>query len=202
MSEADNRHHAPATTRNRQSILDVLRPILPSRGTVLEVASGTGEHAVYFAQLLPNVIWQPSDPETTARASISAWISASNARNVLPPLDLDAASENWPIARADAVICINMIHITPWEATLGLMRGAGRILGAGEPLYLYGPYQRQGRQLEPSNASFNESLRARDPRWGLRDLDQVKECAEEHGFACENVIEMPANNLSVVLRKT
>jgi SAM-dependent methyltransferase len=197
----DGRRSAPATLRNRDPILDVLRPVLPDSGLVLEVASGTGEHAVYFAEALPALRWQPSDPSPDARASIAAWAAAARLGNVLPPLDLDAGGEAWPIGRADAVLCINMIHISPWAATEGLMRGAGSLLGPGQPLYLYGPYRHPGHPIEPSNAMFDADLRLRDERWGLRDLGAVTACARASGLALESVIEMPANNLSVIFRK-
>lgn len=197
----DERRSAPATLRNREPILSVLRRALPASGLVLEVASGTGEHAVHFARALPGLRWQPSDPSRDARRSIAAWGAAEKLNNVLPPLDLDAASAAWPIAHADAVICINMIHISPWEATEGLMHGAGRLLSMGQPLYLYGPYRRTGHPLEPSNAAFDADLRLRDERWGLRELEDVSACATASGLMLEQVIEMPANNLSVVFRK-
>lgn len=199
--DQDDRRSAPATLRNRDPILGVLRPALPETGLVLEIASGTGEHTMHFAAAMPALRWQPSDPSPDARASIAAWASAAGLANVLPPLDLDAASEAWPITRADAVLCINMIHISPWEATEGLMGGAARVLAPGQPLYLYGPYRRPGRALEPSNAAFDADLRRRDPRWGLRDLDVVMACAEASGLLFDRVIEMPANNLSVIFRK-
>ena len=197
----DERRSAPATLRNRDPILAVLRRVLPETGLVLELASGTGEHAVHFAHAMPALRWQPSDPSPDARESIAAWTAAEGLTNMLPPLDLDAASEDWPITRADALVCINMIHISPWQATEGLMRGAGRLLGPGQPLYLYGPYRRPGRMLEPSNEAFDADLKRRDPRWGLRDLDAVTACAKANGLALEHVTEMPANNLSVVFRK-
>jgi len=197
----DGRRTAPATSRNRDPILAVLRPLLPDTGLVLEIASGTGEHTIHFARPLPALRWQPSDPSPDARASIAAWARTERLANVLPPLDLDAAGEVWPIARADAMLCINMIHISPWAATEGLMRGAGHLLPAAGLLYLYGPYRRPGRALEPSNAAFDLDLKRRDPRWGLRELDAVAACAEASGLALEQVTEMPANNLSVVFRK-
>jgi SAM-dependent methyltransferase len=197
----DQRRSAPATLRNRDPILAVLSRLLPETGLVLEVASGTGEHVVHFARALPSLRWQPSDPTIDARRSIAAWCAAEKLGNVLPPLDLDAAAPTWPIARADAILCINMIHISPWSATEGLMRGAGRQLEPGSVLYLYGPYRRAGRQLEPSNAAFDADLRLRDERWGLRQLDEVAACAAANGLALDEVVEMPANNLSVVFRK-
>jgi len=198
---ADSRRRAPAAARNRDPILAVLREALPAAGLVLEVASGTGEHAVHFARALPGLEWQPSDPDADARASIAAWARAERLANLLPPLDLDAAGEDWPVARADALVCINMIHISPWAATEGLMRGAGRLLPPGAPLVLYGPYRRAGRPLEPGNAAFDADLRTRDPRWGLRELDTVSACAAAQGLAPERVVEMPANNLSVIFRR-
>ncbi|MEP6870104.1 MAG: DUF938 domain-containing protein [Novosphingobium sp.] len=195
------RQQAPAAQRNREPILAVLRSVLPDTGLVLELASGSGEHAVHLARNLPGLIWQPSDPSPDARASIAAWTASEGLENVLPPLDLDAASDPWPITHAAALVCINMIHISPWESTLGLMHGAGRLLGSGAPLYLYGPYKRRDHPLEPSNAIFDESLRSRDPRWGLRELNEVAACALANGLRLDQVIEMPANNLSVVFRK-
>ena len=202
MSSDDYRQYAPAATRNRGPILDVLRSILPSSGLVLEVASGTGEHVVHFARAFPMLTWQPSDPNKEARRSISAWIAAEGLENVRPPLDLDAASDNWPIDHAVAVVCINMIHISLWASTEGLMRGASRILDARAPLYLYGPFRQPARALAPSNAAFDEDLRNRDPRWGLRDLDEAAASAGYHGFALDRVVEMPANNLSVIFRRS
>ena len=194
--------HAPATLRNRDPIVDVLRPLLPSSGLVLEVASGSGEHAVHFARHFPRLTWQPSDPSADARRSIAAWTAAERLDNVRPPLDLDAAGDAWPIDRADALLCINMIHISPWAATFGLMRGAGNILNPSAPLYLYGPYRRGDRPLEPSNAAFDQDLRRRDPLWGLREVDEVAACAADHGLRFDRLVEMPANNLSLIFRRT
>lgn len=201
MTNDDERRHAPAALRNRQPILEVLRRVLPASGLVLEVASGSGEHAVHFAEALPGLTWQPSDPSPDARSSIAAWIAAAHLDTVRPPIALDAASEDWPIGRADALVCINMVHISPWEATEGMMRGAGRLLPSGAPLVLYGPYRQAGRPLAPSNAAFDQDLRRRDPRWGLRDLDTVAQCAAAQGLELAEVIEMPANNLSAIFRK-
>ena len=197
----DERRTAPATERNREPILAVLRQELPVSGLVLEVASGTGEHAVHFARALPGLVWQPSDPSPDALRSIAAWSQAAGLDNVLPPIALDAAAPVWPIARADALVCINMIHISPWAATEGLMQGAGRLLGAGAPLCLYGPYRRAGQPIAPSNAAFDHDLRSRNPDWGLRDLEAVAALAETRGLRLERVAEMPANNLTVVFRK-
>jgi SAM-dependent methyltransferase len=197
----DPRLFAPATQRNRDAILAVLRDVLPRQGLVLEIASGSGEHAIHFASAMPHLVFQPSDPSVEALTSIAAWTQAAGAKNVRPPLLLDAMAETWPLQAADAILCINMIHIAPWAATQGLMRQAGRLLATGAPLYLYGPYRRPGRTLEPGNAAFDDSLRRRDPEWGLRDLDAVAALANEAGFGEPVVTEMPANNLSVVFRR-
>jgi hypothetical protein len=197
----DPRRSAPHVARNAAPIADVLRGILPERGFVLEVASGTGEHVLHFARAFPKLLWQPSDPDPAAVRSIEAWRIEAGLFNLLPAIPLDARAAQWPVARADAVLCINMIHISPWAATMGLMRGAGRLLDAGAPLFLYGAYRRAGIETAPSNEAFDESLRARDPAWGLRDLDEVVAEAEQNGFGLETVIEMPANNISVIFRK-
>lgn len=193
------RRHAPATERNRDPILAVLRRVLPAEGLVLEIASGTGEHAAYFAAALPRLTWQPSDPDPEARASIAAW--SSGATTVRPPLPLDAAAERWPIASADAVVCVNMVHIAPWAACAGLVRGAGRILPPGGVLFLYGPYRLGGAHTAPSNASFDAALRAQDPAWGVRDLEAVVDLADASGLTERETVQMPANNLSVVFER-
>jgi SAM-dependent methyltransferase len=192
---------APAVARNRDPILEVLRRALPETGRVLEIASGTGEHIVHFARALPTLEWQPSDPSVDARQSISAWIAASGLTNIGEPLALDAASSDWPMEAADAILCINMVHISRWEATKGLMRGAGRLLGPGGLLYLYGPYRREGRHTAPSNAAFDADLRARNPEWGVRDLEEVAAEAAANGLALDRAVEMPANNLSLLFVK-
>jgi hypothetical protein len=192
------RRHAPATLRNREAIADVLANVLPPSGTVLEVASGSGEHCAYLAQRFSRLTWQPSDPEPAARASIAAWCDGFS--NTRPALDLDAALPYWPITQAVAVLCINMVHISPWEATLGLLSGSARLLQPGELLFLYGPYHRAGYPTAPSNQAFDASLKIRDPRWGLRSLDEVVEAADGF-FVPDCIIEMPANNLSLVLRR-
>lgn len=197
----DDRRSAPHVARNAEPIAAVLRDVLPGRGLVLEVASGTGEHAVHFARAFPKLLWQPSDPEPAALRSIEAWRAEAGLFNLLPAVSLDARAAEWPVSNADAIVAINMVHISPWSATAGLMRGAGRLLAPGAPLYLYGPYRRAGIETAPSNEAFDESLKARDPEWGLRDLEAVAEAAAAHGFALERVVEMPANNLSVIFRK-
>jgi len=197
----DPRLYAPAVARNREPILAVLRRVLPAAGLVLEVASGSGEHAAFFAAALPGVSWQPSDPDPRARASIAAFLDAGAPPNLLPPLALDAAAGGWPIARAMAVVCINMIHVAPWSACEGLIAGAARVLPPGGVLYLYGPYKEEGRHTAPSNEAFDADLRARDPSWGVRDLDEVMALARRHSFAHQETVIMPANNRSVVFRR-
>ncbi|MGG5811403.1 DUF938 domain-containing protein [Falsiroseomonas sp. CW058] len=195
----DPRRTAPAAARNRDPILAVLRRLLPPAGLVLEVASGTGEHCAHFAAALPALAWQPTDPGAEDRASIDAW--CAGLPNVRPALPLDATAADWPLARADAVLCINMIHIAPPAATAGLLHGAARVLGAGAPLVLYGPFLRAGVPTAPGNEAFDASLRARDPQWGLRRLEEVAEAAARAGFGPPEVTEMPANNLIVAFRR-
>ncbi|MFA5951721.1 MAG: DUF938 domain-containing protein [Hyphomicrobium sp.] len=195
----DARRYAPSVARNREPILAVLEQHLPAQGLVLEVASGTGEHVAHLAKArAPDLVFQPSDPDPSSRASIDAWTAALGLRNVRPAIALDAASENWPVARADAVLCINMIHIAAWESAVGLMRGAGRVLPLGGMLYLYGPFTCDGHHTAASNEAFDRELRSKNPAWGVRDLAVVAEVAEAHGFAKPLVKEMPANNLSLI----
>jgi len=196
------KHHAPATERNREPIAAVLREVLPERGTVLEVASGTGEHAAYFAGLFPHLLWQPSDPDPEALESIRGWREEARLANLLEPLRLDAAAAVWPVARAEAILCVNMVHISPWAASLGLLGGAGRLLPPGAPLILYGPYRRADVPTAPSNEAFDASLRTRDPEWGLRGLETVVAKAAARGLAFERLFEMPANNVTVVFRRS
>ncbi len=193
------RKHAPATLRNREAIAVKLAALLPERGTVLEVASGSGEHAAYFAERFPGLTFVPSDPDAAARASIAAW--CEGLANVAPPLAIDAAAGDWPIAAADAVLCINMVHISPWEATVGLFRACAELLPPGGPLILYGPYRRAELPTAPSNEAFDESLKARDPRWGLRDVADVTAVAQAHGLRFDRLVEMPANNILLVYRR-
>ena len=197
----DNALTAPAVARNRAPILAVLREVLAAPGTVLEIASGSGEHAVHFASALPHLVWQPTDPDEQARRSIAAHAAQAQLPNLLAPLELDAAAPAWPVAHADAIVSINMIHIAPWRAAEGLIAGAARVLAAGSPLYLYGPFREHGRHTAPSNAAFDESLRARDPAWGVRELDNVVALAERHGLALSRTVAMPANNLSVIFTR-
>jgi len=197
----DRRLEYPATARNRDAILDVLRDVLPSSGLVLEIASGSGEHVVHFARAFPDLAFQPSDPEDAALQSIAAWTQDSGLTNIRPPVMLDAMSDRWPVMAADAILCINMIHIAPWRASEGLFQGAVKLLPAGAPLYLYGPYRRANVVTVPSNEAFDESLKARNPEWGLRDLEAVTALARDNGFSGPAITEMPANNLSVVFRR-
>lgn len=204
MSDAppDGARTAPSTARNREPILEVLRPRLPEDARVLEVASGAGEHAVFLAAALPSVRWQPTDRDAEALLSIAAWREASGLANLAPPIRLDAADlSSWPSGPVDAVVCINMIHISPWAAAEGLMAGAARVLAPGARLFLYGPYREADVETAPSNLAFDESLKSRDPAWGLRDLAQVKALAAANGLNFAERIAMPANNLIVVFEK-
>lgn len=197
----DRRQFRPVVERNREPILEVLKLELPDEGLLLEVASGSGEHAMYFAEHLPRLTIQPSDPDAEARASIDSWREHLGLVNVRPALDLDVTRLPWPLERADAVLCINMVHISPWRCTEALMRGAAGVLDEGAPLLTYGPYRRGGRHTAPSNAAFDESLRARNPAWGVRDLEQVQAEAEKNGLKLADVVAMPANNFTLVFRK-
>jgi SAM-dependent methyltransferase len=193
--------HAAAAERNRDPILDVLRRVLPPAGLVLEIASGTGQHAAYFARALSALEWQPSDASPAHLESIRAWSAASGATNLAPPLLLDVEHTPWPIARADAIVNINMIHIAPWPAAEALFQGAARLLPPTGVLYLYGPFKRGGQHTAPSNQRFDERLRGEDARWGVRDLDEVQVLATSVGFGAAEIIAMPANNLSLVFRR-
>jgi len=195
---AGAKQHAPATLRNREAIFAILERVLPPTGLVLEIASGTGEHATWIAPQLPVITWQPSDADPQMRASIEAWTAERAAVNVLPPIVLDVCTEVWPLDEAAAVFCANMIHIAPWAATEGLLRGAARVLSAGGLLVLYGPFMTGGAHTAPSNAAFDAGLRARNPAWGVRDLDVVRALAASHGLRHRETVDMPANNLSVV----
>ena len=199
---SDDKRHAPATLRNRDAIAAVLADWLPATGTVLEVASGSGEHVVYFAQRFAELRWQPSDPDPAGLVSIAAWSAEAAMPNIAPPLPLDASAAAWPLGHADAVLCINMVHISPWGATLGLFAGAARLLASGAPLILYGPYIEPGVPTADSNLAFDVSLRTRDPAWGLRRLDDVKAAAAQAGLAIAARRAMPANNLMLLFRRT
>jgi hypothetical protein len=196
------KQHAPATLRNREPIADVLTRELPASGKVLEIAAGTGEHAVFFAEAFPALAWQPTDPSAEALASIAAYRAEYAGSNLAAPLLLDAAApDSWPLAEAAAILCINMVHISPWEATLGLFRGAARLLGSnGGPLILYGPYLEQGVETAPSNLEFDASLKARNPLWGLREAEAVDVVAGQHSLARTARYALPANNIMLVYR--
>jgi Protein of unknown function (DUF938) len=199
---SDDRRSAPHVARNAAPIAELLRGVLPARGLALEVASGTGEHVLHLAREFPRLLWQPSDPDPAALRSIEAWRAEAGLFNLLPAVALDARSADWPVAEADAILCINMVHISPWAATVGLMRGAGRLLERGAPLYLYGAYRQAGVETAPSNEAFDADLKARNPEWGVRDLETVVAEAEKNGLVLDEVTPMPANNLSVVFRKS
>lgn len=198
---ADTRRFAPSTNRNREAILEVLARHVGEGARVLEIASGSGEHATFFAEKLPVAWWQPSDPDPNAIASIDAWRAELGATHVKPAIELDVTRSRWPLDEADVVVCINMIHIAPWRACEALMAGAGAVLRPGGVLYLYGPFRRDGAHTAPSNEAFDVSLRATDPSWGLRDLEAVLAEAAKHDLRLEEVAPMPANNFSVVFRK-
>lgn len=199
--QPDARRSSPAVFRNRGPIFDVLRHVLPTHGFILEVASGSGEHINYFAKRLPALDWQPSDPSPASRASIAAWTAADRLINVRRPLDLDASALLWPVSAADAIPAINMVHISPWAATQGLLHEAARLLPLGGLLYLYGPFIQAGIPLAASNAAFDTDLRDRNVAWGLRDLAAVEAEAARSGLKIEAVVPMPANNLSLIVRR-
>jgi hypothetical protein len=199
----DARRSAPAAQRNREPIAEVLSEWLPDSGLVLEVASGTGEHAVWFAERFPGLQWQPSDAHPDALASIAAWQQGAGLPNVRPPIVIDASNPaGWPIERADAVLNINMAHISPWPASLGLIAGASRILPQGAPLILYGPWLKDDIETAPSNNAFDADLKARDPEWGLRRVEDLAEAAEAEGFQLIETRGMPANNLMLLFART
>jgi hypothetical protein len=198
---AEARRHAPATARNVGPIGDVLAEWLPPHGLVLEVASGSGEHVIAMARRFGALEWQPSDASPDALASIAAWRAAAGGANIAAPLHLDAAQGAWPVERADAVLAINMVHISPWAAALGLLDGAARLLVPGQPLILYGPWIERGVALAPSNEAFDADLRARDPEWGLREVETFAAEASPRGFELAERRLMPANNLMLLLRR-
>jgi hypothetical protein len=196
---AEVKRHAPATERNRDVIAQTLARVLPTEGLILEVASGTGEHVVHFAKMFPALTWQPSDPDPIALASINAWRADSNVPNVRPAMLLDASAD-WPIAQADAVVCINMTHISPWAATVGLLRNAARLLPQSAVLFIYGPYNQRDVPLADSNAAFDAALRQQNALWGLRFVEDIAAEAHVSGLHLDSVIDMPANNLSLIFR--
>jgi hypothetical protein len=203
----DPRRHMPATLRNREAILTVLRDVVPRQGVLLEIASGSGEHAAFMAPQLAPLTWQPSDFEADNLPSIDAHAAdtrlATGAGNILPAIRLDVTQQPWPVAHCDTLLCCNMIHIAPWAAAEGLFAGAAAIMPQDAPLILYGPFRRHGAQTAPSNAAFDDSLKRRNADWGVRCLDtEVVPLAARHGFALDRIVEMPANNLTVIFRKT
>jgi SAM-dependent methyltransferase len=197
----DLRETAPSPERNKQPILEVLQRVLPPTGLVVEIGSGTGQHVTHFAKALPNLAFQPSEMDLERHPSIKGWIEHEKLSNVRPPLAIDLTKGRWPVRAADAIVCINVIHISPWEATLALMRGAAEVLPPGGVLVTYGPYRRDGRHTAPSNQAFDADLKSRDPRWGVRDLEEVIAAAKDAGLEFEEDVAMPANNFSLVFRR-
>ena len=198
---ADGKWFIAAAERNKGPIRDVLARVLPRRGVVLEIASGTGQHVVHFAKAFSGLTWQPSDPDSELRESIALRVRDEQLPNVNPPIDLDVARLPWPLQTADALVSINLIHVAPWSATLALFEGAKTLLPPQHVLLLYGPYRRYGRHTSESNAQFDSDLRAHDPEWGLRDLEAVSDVAGRAGFVLAETVEMPANNFSLVFKR-
>jgi hypothetical protein len=195
------KEYAQATIKNRDFILKVLKHTLPKNGLVLEIASGSGEHASYFAPRLQGLTWQPSEPNPKSRSSISSWAEETQGDNLLAPLDLDVLVNPWPVPHADAIVCINMLHISPWVATKSLIAGAARTLSKGGILYLYGPFKIEGKHTAISNQTFHQSLKIRNAQWGIRDVVDVIYEAKTQGFQHAQNIQMPANNLSVIFER-
>ena len=194
------RHSAPSE-RNAGPIINVLTGVLPAQGRVLEIASGTGQHVVAFARAFPHLRWQPSDVDPELRRSVEVRLADAALENIDPPVDLDVMRLPWPVDAADAIVCINMIHVAPWPATAALFEGAARILRSLSVLVTYGPYMQAGRHTSASNEAFDASLRARHREWGLRDMDAVSDVARVRGFSLEDIVAMPANNFSLVFRR-
>ena len=200
----DARIFSPSASRNREPIFNILKSFLPQDARVLEIASGTGEHGAFACQARPDLRWRPSDLDADSRASQAAWAKALGLDNFLPPLTIDACKQDWGVvdeAPYEALVCINMIHISPWEAGLGVIRGAGRYVKPGGVLFFYGAFMRDGRHTAPSNEEFDRSLKTRDPSWGVRDISDVAAVAAKPGFALEKTVDMPANNMCVIFRK-
>jgi hypothetical protein len=193
---------APAAERNKEPIAEVLAEVLPAAGVALEIASGSGQHAAFFAAAFPSLTWQPSDLDPDNLASIEAYVGEAGLPNLRPPIRLDAAADDWPVVRVDAVVCINMIHISPWSACLGLLRGAGRVLPQGHPLVLYGPFAIDGDYTAASNVAFDQRLRQENAAWGVRELREVERAGLDAGLALERVVPRPANNHVVVFRRS
>jgi hypothetical protein len=204
MKGGHERRHAPATLRNREPILEVLKRVLPQKGALLEIASGTGEHAAFMAPMLgDDWTWQPSEPGADALKDIDSYAQERGCEHIRPAIVLDVTKKIWPLERADTILCCNMIHIAPWEAAEGLFAGAAKILPPNAPLILYGPFKRNGEHTSPSNSEFDANLlKSRDGRWGVRCLDsEVSPLAEQNGFSLDEIVQMPANNLSVIFRR-
>lgn len=198
----DRRLFSPSTERNRTHILPILRRVLPAGAEVLELGSGTGEHAVYFCAHIAGLHWQPTDADPAAIDSILAWVSHAGLANIAMPLELDLQSESWPVQRADAIVAINVLHYTPWSSTAALFRGAARVLSEHGIVFCYGPYRRGNAHTAPSNLAFDEWLHKIDPRFGVRDLEAVEAEAHKQGFVLDEIVDMPSNNLSLVFRRT
>jgi len=198
----DPRRRAPAALRNRAPILEVLREYLPESGTVLEIASGTGEHICYFAAAMPHLNWQPTDIDPDALASTAAYCGDAALVNLAPPQRLDVTSSEWPHAPAAGVICVNMIHIAPWSCCEGLVRGAAAVLKDRAPLVLYGPFKRNGVHTAPTNDAFDQTLRRQNPAWGVREMEAVESAARDVGLDESTAIEMPSNNFCLILRRS
>lgn len=199
---ANGKWSTPTAERNKGPILDVLARVLPRRGLVLEIASGTGQHIVHFAKALSDLTWQPSDPDPELRESIAQRVAEEKLANVNPPIELDVTRLPWPLPTADAVVAINLIHVAPWSATLALLEGTKALLPAQHVLFLYGPYRRHGQHTSKSNEQFDSDLHAQNSEWGLRDLEAVSETAASSGFVLTEIVEMPANNFSLVFKRT
>ena len=201
----DARRHAPAAARNCGAIIEVMDSVLPTDGHVLEIASGSGQHVAAFADHFPGLTWQPSDPYPAARSSIAAWAADTASTNILAPLDIDTTDPDWPHRLAgpppDIILAINLVHISPWAATEGLFKGAGRLLSTNGSVCLYGPYIVAGQPTAPSNQAFDASLRAQNPAWGVRHLDALTTASEAHGLALCDTTAMPANNLFLIFRR-
>lgn len=200
----DQRMFSPSAARNSPAILEVLKRVIPAPGKVLEIGCGTGEHAVCFAEAMADLVWLPSDPDPSSRASTASWIRFKGLSNVLEPLDVDVSATHWGVEQLgefDAIVSLNMVHIAPWAATLGLFAGAGRLLRDGGVLFLYGPFMHNGAHNAPSNAEFDQSLKSRNPSWGLRDIADLERVAETSGLRLREIIEMPANNKSLVFSR-
>jgi SAM-dependent methyltransferase len=201
----DARQISPSAARNCEPIREVLTRVLPKKGIVLEIGSGTGEHAICFAKAFPKLVWLPSDPDATSRASIEAWIATEELANVRAPVAIDVREAIWGAeddAPFDAVISLNMVHIAPWEAALGLLAGAGRLLRSNGVLFFYGPFMMGGAHTAASNAAFDADLKRRDARWGVRDVDALVSEAAPYPLELRDVVKMPANNLSLIFVKT